>query len=193
MPAKLSLDRFQLLWLCEGAIGKSHLRWDIYPMMVNDVWPQLSDEEREILFTYIKRDESWMFSGGWGFDETPRQYYLQMLARYNPTNQYIVTLKDGRKKQITDNAYKWDGKYYVGWQRYCSPENIIKVEQKPYKKCTNDWCRARQLCLRFPYNEGDKKMWDDTKRQCDKCDFIIVGANVIDPVAEMVITPEKQK
>lgn len=191
MSAILKLDRFQLMWLCEGAMGKSHLRWDIYPMMVNDVWPQLSDGEREAIFTYVKRDESWKFNDN--YDKTAKEYYLQMLARYNPANQYKVTLKNGRKKQVADNAYLWDGKYYVGWQRYCAPEHVIKVENKPYKKCNNDWCAAAQndTCLRYrSYNHGDELLNDTACHKCECCDFVIAYDGMVDPVAKMVITPE---
>lgn len=33
--ALVDLNKFEILWLCEGAIGKSHLRWGIYEKMVN--------------------------------------------------------------------------------------------------------------------------------------------------------------
>ena len=42
MAAKLTLNKFELMWLFEGAAGKSHLRWGIYEMFVNKVWPQLT-------------------------------------------------------------------------------------------------------------------------------------------------------
>ena len=185
MSATLTLDRFQLLWLCEGAIGKSHLRCDIYPMMVNDVWPQLSYEEREAIFAYIKRDESWMFKDD--YDKSAKKYFFKMLARYNPANQYIVTLKDGRKR-VKKDAYKWDERYFVDWHKYCLPENVVKVEQKPFKKCANVLCKARDICLRSFYQEGDMMFGIGSQFACDKCDFVIVGENAVDPVAEMVIT-----
>lgn len=193
MSATLRLDRFQLMWLAEGAIGKSHLRWDIYPMMVNDVYPQLNDNEREFIFTYLKRDESWKFAKEKN-DDTAKQYFLQMLARYNPANHYRVTMKEGRKKAVVaDDAYLWDGKYYVGWQRYCAPEMIKKVEQKPYKKCTNRFCVAKSICLRnTEYKEGDELMADNRDWACDKCDFLIVGADVLDLIAEMIITKNNE-
>ena len=170
-------------------MGKSHLRWDIYPMMVNDVYPQLSDGEREAIFTYVKRDESWKFRDD--YDKTAKEYFLHFLARYNPADQFVVTLKDGRKKQVVDNAYLWDGKYFVGWQRYCAPENIVKVERKPFKKCANNFCYAKNICLRHTYNEGDTLLNDDTKTSISRCDFIIADEGVIDPVAEMIITPKQ--
>ena len=187
MSATLVLDRFQLMWLCEGAIGKSHLRWEIYSMMVNDVYPQLTYDEREAIFTYVKRDESWKFKDD--FDKTAKEYYLKMLARYNPANQYEVTLKDGRKR-VREDAYKWEGKYFVGWQRYCAPENIVETRQKPFRKCANVLCKARDICLRSFYQEWDMMLGDGSQFACEKCDFIIVGEIIVDPVAEICITPK---
>jgi len=180
MAATIRLDRFQLMWLCEGFMGKSHLRWDGYPMMVNDVWPQLNDAERECIYTYVKRDTAWLWEHVSALDETPYQYWLQLLARYNPANQYIVTLKGPssqagkRTKTEVVDAYFWDGKYYVGWNRYCASEYVKKVEQKPYNKCTNRFCGAKDRCLRHTeYKEGDTVFANDRDWPCEKCDFII--------------------
>lgn len=190
MSAILSLDRFELMWLCEGAIGKSHLRWGIYQMMVDKVWQQLTDDERNAIFTYIKRDDSWHFNKNLDRFEISRSYYLQMLARFNPANQFKITLKYGRKR-TTEDAYKWEGKYFISWQRYCAPEYIVKIEQKPFKKCANDFCHAKNICLRHTYNEGDTLLNDDTQTSFSRCDFIIVDEGVIDPVAEMIITTKQ--
>lgn len=180
MAAKLTLSKFELMWLWEGAVGKSHLRWEIYPMFADTIYRQLSDDEREFLYTYIKRDTSWYWENKTLGDETPHKYWLQVLARYNPANQYEVTLKglDG-KEIVADNAYYWDGKYHVGWQRYCAAENIVKVTHKPYKKCQNTLCMAKDTCIRFTeYKDGDKLMDGADKFynnvwHCQKCDLII--------------------
>ena len=171
----MNLDRFRLMWLAEGAIGKSHLRWDVYEMFVNDIWPQLTDNEREFIYTYIKRDTAWHWERMTPGDETPHENWLQMLARFNPSNQYRVTMREGRKKfQIADNAYLWNGKYYVGWQRYCAPEYIRKVEHKPYRKCINQWCKSRESCKRWSeYKEGDDVL-DSNSYGCEKCDLMLV-------------------
>lgn len=181
MAATLTLNKFELMWLFEGAAGKSHLRWDIYPLFADTIYRQLNDDEREFLYTYIKRDTSWLWENKTGLDETPYKYWLQVLARYNPANQYEVTLKglDG-KEIVSDNAYYWDGKYHVGWYRYCAPENIVNVKRKPYKKCSNTLCKANDTCLRFlEYKKGDK-LFDDVTNDgsehswyCENCDCII--------------------
>ena len=173
MAARLTLNKFELMWLFEGAVGKSHLRWDIYPMFADTIYRQLNDDEREFLYTYIKRDTSWYWEGE-HVDIVAHKYWLQVLARYNPANQYEVTLKglDG-EEIVADNAYYWDGKYHVGWHRYCDSECIIKVMHKPYKKCINTLCKAKDACIRFTkHKEGDNVL-DNVNWRCDKCDFII--------------------
>ena len=174
MAATLTLNKFELMWLFEGAAGKSHLRWDIYPMFADTIYRQLNDDEREFLYTYIKRDTSWFWENKKYRDETAYKYWLQVLARYNPANQYEVTLQDEKGKQIVVNdAYLWDGKYQVGWNRYCAPENIVNVKRKPYKKCNNTLCKAKDTCIRFiEYKESDNVL-DNANWCCDKCDFII--------------------
>lgn len=172
MPAKISLDRFELLWYMQGFMGGSHLRWSGYERMVNDVWQQLTDKERECIYMYAKRDLSWHFEGD-HVDETPHKYFQQVLARYNPANQYSVTVDSGAGAKIVSSAYLWQGKYYTAWNRYCAPEYIKKVERKPYRKCVNDYCASRTDCLRFiEHNKGDEIL-DGGQFGCDKCDFII--------------------
>lgn len=173
MSATLRLDRFNLLWYLEGAVRGSHLRWDIYPTFVNDVFPQLSESERECIYTYAKRDLSEMFDRK--PDSTESEYFRQLLARFNPANQYVVTLKDGRKKEVADNAYLWNGKYYIGWQRYCGEDYIIKVEQKPFGKCANEWCERSSCCLRYITRESGDTIAEglDYNFHYDNCDLMI--------------------
>lgn len=174
MSAKLSLNKFQLMWLFEGAAGKSHLRWDIYKMFIDDIYPQLDNNEREFLYTYIKRDTSWLWENKSLGDETPYQYWLQVLARYNPANQFTITAEYEDEKEIRD-AYMWDGKYYIGFNRYFANEFIVKKEQKSFTKCTNKHCKSAPNCLRFlKYKDGDTLINESHERWwCEKCDYII--------------------
>ena len=51
MSAKLTLDRFELIWYLQGAMSGSHLRWSIYEDFVNIIYPQLNDDERNSFTT----------------------------------------------------------------------------------------------------------------------------------------------
>lgn len=128
MAATLTLNKFELMWLFEGAAGKSHLRWDIYPMFADTIYRQLNDDEREFLYTYIKRDTSWLWENKTGLDETPHKYWLQVLARYNPANQYEVTLKglDGKRNCCRQRLL-------LGWQISCGLASVLCARK--HRKC----------------------------------------------------------
>ena len=52
----LTLDWHETLWLLQGAMSGSHLRWSAYEDMVNRVWPQCSEQERRNIFFIMRRD-----------------------------------------------------------------------------------------------------------------------------------------
>lgn len=176
MAAKIKLDKFQLMWLFEGAAGKSHLRWDIYKMFIDNIYPQLDDDEREFLYTYIKRDTAWLWENKTLGDETPYKYWQQVLARFNPANQYMVTAKDG-EKTATKQAYKWDGKLYVKWNGWFADEYITEVKQCKFKGCNNNLCAKCHDCLRYINRETTVLDSDNSQWLCEKCDMLIESVN----------------
>ena len=174
---QLNLNWHEVLWWMQGGMAGSHLRWSVYSYMVNKVWPQCSEGERKNIFTIMRRDLGyWWRPDGWRaeqdtteegewksesdiFDKTPWMYFRQVLARYNPDNQFAVTLPvktsaelDNMLKltppatiisvprtpagiwksdtaTITVRAYKWQGEYYIDWARRCAEDRIVKVEK----------------------------------------------------------------
>ena len=104
----------------EGGMAGSHLRWDVYEDMVNLVWPQASEQERRNIFLIMRRDlGSYWRPGGWNghahmrdvgegpwrndiSDKTPWMRFRQVLARFNPDNQYAVTMR-------VENSEQYDG------------------------------------------------------------------------------------
>ena len=96
----------------QGGMAGSHLRWSVYEDMVNLVWPQCDEQERRDIFLIMRRDLGtyWRPAGWRGMEmddfgegewrrdiidvgETPWKYFRQVLARFNPDNQYAVTMK----------------------------------------------------------------------------------------------------
>lgn len=155
----------------------SHLRWSVYEDFVNKVYPQLDEKERENIYTYAKRDLSWHFEGDY-VDETAREYFRHLLARFSPANQYNVDLIYDGKKHIVKDAYLWEDKYYVDWCKYCASEYIIAVHQRPFAKCNNLACKSVDKCLRTRmYDDAETTSEKDYLKQgaypCDKCDFFI--------------------
>lgn len=173
----LDLDWREVLWLLQGGMSGSHLRWSVYDDMVNRVWPQTSEQERRNMFLIMRRDlgsywrpaewngHSHMQDNGEGqwrddiSDTTPWMYFRQVLARFNPDNQYAVTMhvkdSDMLKKMlnfvnaasiicrpcisykqwesdtatVTLRAYKWQDEYYINWSRRCAEDCIKKIEK----------------------------------------------------------------
>ena len=81
-------------------------------------------------------------------DITPWMYFRQVLARFDPDNQYKLEIKcpDGEKlermlqttprasiistpKPLIIRAYKWKEQYRIDWDRYCAEDCIINVEK----------------------------------------------------------------
>ena len=109
----LNLDWREELWWMQGGMAGSHLRWSVYEDMVNNVWPQCSEQERRNLWLIMRRDlGSYWRPDGWSgfdlanahgegewkpeseiFDKTPWMYFRQVLARFDPENQYAVTMR----------------------------------------------------------------------------------------------------
>ena len=97
----LNLDWREVLWWMQGGMAGSHLRWSVYEDMVNKVWPQCSEQVRRNIHYVMERDFGtyWRNSDGeWKpeseiFDKTPWMYFRQVLARFDPENQYAVTMR----------------------------------------------------------------------------------------------------
>ena len=97
----LNLDWREVLWWMQGGMAGSHLRWSVYEDMVNRVWPQCSEQERRNIHYVMKRDFGtyWRNSDGeWKpeseiFNKTPWIYFRQVLARFDPENQYAVRMR----------------------------------------------------------------------------------------------------
>lgn len=105
---KLELEWREVLWWMQGGMAGSHLRWSVYEDMVNKVWPQCTEQERRNIHYIMERDFGtyWRNSDGdWKpkseiFDKTPYMYFRQVLARFDPENQYAVTMRVHNQKEL---------------------------------------------------------------------------------------------
>ena len=159
---KLQLEWREVLWWMQGGMAGSHLRWSVYEDMVNKVWPQCTEQERRNIHYIMERDFGtyWRNSeGDWKpeseiFNKTPFEYFRQVLARFDPDNQYAVTMKCKSSEAIshscvwrysqpcasgdhwksdtfetTVRTYKWQDEYRIDWERRCSETYIVKIEK----------------------------------------------------------------
>ena len=108
----LTLDWREVLWWMQGGMAGSHIRWSVYEDMVNRVWPQCDEQTRRNLHYVMRRDLGyyWRPAGWSGYklpatgegewkpeaeihDRTPWLYFRQVLARFDPDQQWAVTLR----------------------------------------------------------------------------------------------------
>lgn len=108
----LTLDWREVLWWMQGGMSGSHIRWSVYEDMVNKVWPQCDEQTRRNMHYVMRRDLGyyWRPDGWSGYklpatgegewqpeneikDTTPWMYFRQVLARFDPDNQWAVTMR----------------------------------------------------------------------------------------------------
>jgi hypothetical protein len=159
----------------------SHLRWSVYEDMVNMVWPLCSEQERRNLWLIMRRDlGSYWRPDGWSgfdlanahgegewkpengiFDMTPWMYFRQVLARFDPENQYAVTMH-------VRTSREWDEMQCI------TPEcSIIKkyLPDEKFVKAGCSWeCTTSYIVVRA-YKWKDLEDRDayfiDWSRRCD--------------------------
>lgn len=122
---KVELDMFEMYCLLESCIRGSHLRSGTILRFVDDWYELFTKEQREKLYYDTLRliyDNNFVPCDSCCGADTV------FMARYNPDNQYRVTVSDGRETK-TVNAFKMNNKYYVKSNRFCAEEYINKIEK----------------------------------------------------------------
>ena len=118
----LTLDWREVLWWMQGGMAGSHIRWGVYEDMVNRVWPQCDEQTRRNLHYVMRRDlgDYWRPDGWSGYklpatgegewrpeeeilDRTPWLYFRQVLARFDPDNQWAVTVAVHTQEELDAN------------------------------------------------------------------------------------------
>ena len=177
---KLELDWREVLWWMQGGMAGSHLRWSVYEDMVNRVWPQASEQERRNMFLIMRRDlgsywrpkewngHSHMTEDGEGpwrediFDKTPWIYFRQVMARFDPDNQYAVTMKVKDGEQYSHLIESVPGVSIISRPFLCH----IPEGQK-WESCTT------RFVIRTYKWEGE--YYVDWSRRCDETKIVKVG------------------
>lgn len=122
---KVELDMFEMYCLLESCIRGSHLRSGTILRFVDDWYELFTKEQREKLYYDTLRliyDNNFVPCDSCCGADTV------FMARYNPDNQYRVTVSDGSQTETVD-AFLLDGKYYIKSRRFCAEEFITKIEK----------------------------------------------------------------
>lgn len=119
---KVNLSKFEMFYLLESCLNGSHSRSGTILGFVNEWYNKFTKKGREQLYNWVLRN---VYEGE--FKERPQLCGADkiFMARYNPDNQYRVSLINGN----TVEAFKMDGTYYVSSYKYISDICITKVEK----------------------------------------------------------------
>ena len=156
----------------QGCMAGSHLRWSVYENMVNNVWPQCSEQERRNIWLFMRRDlgshwrpEDWNGfdlanahgEGEWCediFDTTPWMYFRQVLARFDPENQYAVEMRCENENM------------YIALKKVTNPATIIKLPIPPRTEKGETWTSTTTTVIVRAYKWQDK-YHVDWERYCN--------------------------
>lgn len=121
----VDLDIFEMHYLLESCLRGSHLRSSTILKYVDDWYSLQSPSQRQCLYDWTLR---LVYDGE--FKQRPAACGADriFMARYNPDNQYRVTVSDGVKTKTVE-AFKLDGRYWVKSNRCCAEECITKIEK----------------------------------------------------------------
>ena len=122
---KVDLDIHEMFYLLESCLRGSHLRSSTILRYVDDWYNLLSPSQRHKLYEWtlilVYYGEFKIRSEACGADRI-------FMARYNPDNQYRVTVSDGVNTETVE-AFKLDGRYWIKSNRVCAEEYIKNVEK----------------------------------------------------------------
>lgn len=117
----INLDKFEIYYLLESCFRGSHLRSNTILKFV-DVWYKLfSKQQRNEYYEWILRD---IYNGA--FKPSPRLCGTDeiFMARYNPENQYRITIKNK-----TFDSFLMNKLYYIDSTTFYNKETIDKIEK----------------------------------------------------------------
>lgn len=157
----ISLDNHDFLWAIEGFARGSHLRQHVWREIVWKSIPQMSDDDMDFLWYFMRRDiwECYFhnFNGnvhrdvGW-------EDFLRVMAALHRGNRSIVSFKaDGRKLHRV-LCYMFGGKYCPIYQQGSSKRKMeFFASYVP-----SEWVVSVKTCKipENPYiNIGDDRHW----------------------------------
>lgn len=118
---KVNLSTHEMYYLLESYLKGSHLRSGTILRFVDEWYNKFTKKEREQLYNWVLRN---VYDGE--FKERPQLCGADkiFMARYNPDNQYRVSLINGN----TVEAFKIEDRYYVLSNRFIDKNCITKVE-----------------------------------------------------------------
>ena len=112
-----TISFFELAFLAEVCIPPVPIaRHSFFMNLIDRYYNQLQDEERTHLFEWITKKNTFNRS-----DETCELFY----CRYNPDNQYTITLKSG----AVISCFKKEESYWVSSNQKMNEDFIVAIDK----------------------------------------------------------------
>lgn len=121
--AKIEIDYFESIKLLEIALySHTAVCGTIKEKFLHEWYDCYNAREKKALHDWLLR----VFDRQ-GNHESINEEVNRILARYNPDNQFMVTVKKGKLQQ-TVPTYLFNGIYYTGTRnQHCEPSTIKKI------------------------------------------------------------------
>mgnify|MGYP006304071035 CR=1 FL=1 len=117
---KAALDFHEVTVFIEACFhAGTILRASILDKIADNWYHMMNQYERKSIYSWLKRRY-----GDDELDERQRRF----MARFNPENQYLLTMKHEGEEQKAE-AYEFEGKYWVGNQSYADEKYITNKER----------------------------------------------------------------
>lgn len=124
---KVELDFFEMLYLLESCLRGSHLRSTTVERFSCEFWERFTERQRNSLYRFVLRN---VYDGKFKQQDSMCGQDVWLIERYDPDNQYEVTINDGATcENIRAFRHAKNGKYYIRPNKYIAPEYIIKIEK----------------------------------------------------------------
>lgn len=120
---KFTIDFFELSFLAEACIPPKPIARTVFWQNLTDIyWHQMTEHQRIRFFEWMQKNP--FYADSLKSDRDTQVFH----ARFDPENQYIVSIKFKNKIEKT-RAFKLDGRYYTKRNTIIVPEYVAEVQK----------------------------------------------------------------
>ena len=118
MENRFNISFFELAFLVESCIPPVPIaRYSFFIRVIDEIYNKLTDDERENLFVWIIDETRFNLK-----NKDCKLFY----NRYDPANQYLVTLIDNEKQR---HCFLHEDEFYISSNTRINSDYIIKTEK----------------------------------------------------------------
>lgn len=160
-----TFDKHELLWSIEGFARGSHLRQHIWQKVFEEYLPQLTEDEQDFLWFYLRRD-IWSLYFDSKYHQCGCEDFLHTMAALHRGNRANVRYTYNGESGCV-KCYRHDGHWRPfdkGFHSFLADEYIVKVEQDPMpnnryvERGKEDWWHDLSV-----YNKTEEELRNNEK------------------------------